>query len=99
MSELALAKLKLILFQETGAQPLAFRIVPLTSGCSTPSFALELTEIGKHPLTDYQGVPFLDQSEHSWLDGLVIDLDRETGKLSIFHPNPSFLSDCGLNPK
>lgn len=98
ITELASAKLKLILLQESDTKPLAFRIVPLTTGCSTPSFALELTEISKQQkIVKYQEIPFLDQSENPWLDGLVIDLNRNSGKFIIYHPNPGFLSDCGLD--
>jgi Fe-S cluster assembly iron-binding protein IscA len=96
ISELASAKLKALLWQESSSEPLAFRVVPLTSGCSTPSFALELSEVGSQALTRYADVPFLDQSAHPWLDGLVIDVERANGKLSIAHPNPAFLVDCGL---
>lgn len=101
ISELASAKLKLILLQESNEETLAFRIVPLTSGCQTPAFALELTEVTKdEPLKFYHGIPFLDQSEHTWLDGLRIDLNRINGKLAIYHPNPSFLMDCQItSPK
>lgn len=98
ISELASAKLKLILYQESNEDTLAFRIVPLTSGCQTPTFALELTEVTKdQPLKFYHEIPFLDQSEFPWLDGLMIDLNRTNGKLAIYHPNPSFLMDCQMN--
>ncbi len=98
ISELARATLKLYLLEEENDQPLAFQIVPLTSGCSTPSFALELTEVREDQnVIELHGIPFVDQSRFDWLNGLVIDVDRSTGKLSIFHPNPSFPSECQWN--
>lgn len=95
VSELAVAKLKLYLMEEGNAPNLAFRIVPFTTGCGTPSFGIELTEIGAHQKTiQIQGIPFIEQTQFEWLDGLHIDLNRSSGKLSIYHPNPSFPSNC-----
>ncbi|RAL21894.1 hypothetical protein [Thermoflavimicrobium daqui] len=99
LSPLAAAKLKLILLDEKGDQPLAVRIIPLTSGCSTPSFAIELTEIRpEFKIQNEQGIDFAWlPHEDAWMDGLVIELNRENGKFSIFHPNPPFMSDCQLD--
>lgn len=97
ISELAVAVLKLHLLEEEKGEPLAFRIVPLTSGCNTPSFALELTERNNQKIVEYQGIPFIDQSEWDWIKDLVIDYNRSTGKLTISHPNPTFLSNCQIN--
>lgn len=95
ISELAIATLKLYLFEEEDGQPLAFQFVPLTSGCNTPSFALELIEVRENQnIVTLHGVPFVDQSKFDWLHGLVIDLNRSTGKLSIYHPHLSFRSNC-----
>ncbi|SFJ47375.1 iron-sulfur cluster biosynthesis family protein [Thermoflavimicrobium dichotomicum] len=101
LSPLAAAKLKLILMEENTEHPLAVRVIPLTSGCSTPSFAIELTEV--RPEFETQAVEdivfaWLPQ-EAAWMDGLVIDLNRENGKFSIYHPNPPFMSDCQLDMK
>lgn len=98
LSELAALKLKLLISQETSSEPLAVRVIPLTSGCSAPSFALELTEIlpGYKTGTE-KGVTFAWlPSEQAWIDGVVIDLNRENGKFSVYHPNPPFMSDCQL---
>ncbi|MFC7441936.1 hypothetical protein [Laceyella putida] len=96
VSELALAKIKWLLWQEQSETPLAIRVISLTSGCSTPSFALEITE----PKSDFhtkeiEGVLFAWlPHDAKWMDGLVIDLNRENGKFSIYHPHPSFMSQC-----
>ena len=97
ISDLATAVLKLYLLEEEKEESLAFRIVPLTSGCNTPSFALELTERNNQKIVEYQGIPFIDQSEWDWINDLVIDYNRSTGKLTISHPNPIFLSKCQQN--
>jgi Fe-S cluster assembly iron-binding protein IscA len=96
VSELALAKMKWLIWQEQSTAPLAFRVISLTSGCGAPTFALEMTE----PTPAFQtkridGVLFawLPQ-DAKWMDGLVIDLNRENGKFSIYHPHPSFMSSC-----
>lgn len=98
LSDLAAAKLLYILSQEKEHELLAFRVIPLTSGCSTPSFALELTEVLSHfETTKIKDIPFTwIPSERSWMDGLMIDLNRENGKFIIFHPNPPFQSNCQL---
>ncbi|MBA4494872.1 hypothetical protein ACFO25_03710 [Paenactinomyces guangxiensis] len=63
-----------------------------------PSFALELTEILPHFETEVkQGIPFVWlPAEAAWMDGLVIDLNRENGKFSVYHPHPPSMSDCQL---
>lgn len=98
LSDLAALKLKLLIYQEPSSVPLAVRIIPLTSGCSTPSFALELTEISPgYEMAVVKEITFAwPPSEAAWMDGLVIDLNRENGKFSIFHPHPPFISDCQL---
>jgi Fe-S cluster assembly iron-binding protein IscA len=94
VTDLAAAKLKWLLLQEGG--PLAVRVIPCTSGCGTSSFALELTEIKPgFETAEVNGVPFAwSPSEERWLDGLEIDLDRKTGKFSLFHSRPPFSPDC-----
>ncbi|WP_139179430.1 iron-sulfur cluster biosynthesis family protein [Lihuaxuella thermophila] len=98
LSELAAIRLKLLISGERSPEPLAVRVVPLTSGCSAPSFALELTEIlPEYETKTEKGIVFAWlPSESAWMDGLVIDLNRENGKFSIYHPHPPFMSDCQL---
>ncbi|SMO73011.1 iron-sulfur cluster biosynthesis family protein [Melghirimyces algeriensis] len=95
ISHKAAARLQTLLSHENSAQ-LAVRVVPLTSGCSTPSFALELTKIRQGFITqESKGVCFAcPRQEAEWMDGMVIDWDQESDKFSVYHPNPPFLNDC-----
>jgi Fe-S cluster assembly iron-binding protein IscA len=99
VTDLAAAKLRWLLLQE--GESLAVRVIPRTSGCGTASFALELTEIKPgFETAEIKGVLFAwSPSEEGWLNGLEIDLDRETGKFSLFHPRPPFSPDCPLPSK
>ncbi|MDR6225953.1 hypothetical protein [Desmospora profundinema] len=98
ISRQAAARLTAILMQEPDADRLAVRVVPLTSGCSTPSFALELTEVNPGSyLTEAAGVPFTcPPAEKGWLDGIVIDWRKETDSFSIYHPSPPFSTLCPI---
>ncbi|OYD07474.1 hypothetical protein [Paludifilum halophilum] len=93
---LAAARLRTLLSGEEGGEKLAVRIVPLTSGCNTPSFALELTEVlPGYVTTTAEGVPFTcPPAEKEWLDGIIIRLNRESGKFHLYHPHPPSLPDC-----
>ncbi|SHF30438.1 Fe-S cluster assembly iron-binding protein IscA [Seinonella peptonophila] len=100
ISDLAAAKLKWLLTQEQDQSSdwLGFRVIPLTSGCNTPSFAIEMTEwkISDSKI-EVKGVPFLyDVATSNWLDGLVIDVNRDTGRFSVYHPNPPEMGGCPL---
>lgn len=98
LSDLAALKLRLLILEEKSEHPLAVRVIPLTSGCSTPSFALELTEV----LPSYESTMVKEllfawlPEEREWMNGIVIDINRENGKFIIFHPNPPFMSNCQL---
>jgi hypothetical protein len=87
--------------QEPDSDQLAVRIVPLTSGCNTPSFALELTEVKPDFYqTTAAGVPFVcPPGEEGWLDGMVIEWRQETDSFCLFHPSPPHTSDCPLPKK
>lgn len=100
ISPTAAARLTALLLQEPDGERLAVRVVPLTSGCSTPSFALELTEKQPNMLhLVVSGVPFTClPSEKAWLDGIVIDWRKETDTFSLFHPHPPFTSPCPSSP-
>lgn len=101
ITPLAIAKLTYLLYQEQQEdERLAIRVIPLTSGCSTPSFALEITQPNPSwEQIEIEGILFaFPPKERAWLDGLFIDFNRETGKFSIYHPNPPFMSDCQLPP-
>lgn len=99
ITPLAVAKLTYLLYQEKkNGEQLFFRVIPLTSGCGAPTFALEITE----PRRDWiqiqiAGIPFAFPDEETiWMDGLVIDINRENGKFSIYHQNPPFFQNCQL---
>ncbi|MBD1372696.1 hypothetical protein IC620_10045 [Hazenella sp. IB182357] len=98
LSDLAAARLAMILQQESTEEPLAVRVIPLTSGCATPSFAIEITESLPHyEKGSAKAIPFVwEPEEAAWMDGLIIDLNRENGKFTIYHPHPPFRSDCQL---
>ncbi|SDX12562.1 Fe-S cluster assembly iron-binding protein IscA [Marininema mesophilum] len=94
----AAARLHALLAAETDGDQLAVRVVPLTSGCNTPSFALELTDIlPEYIVTKAHGVSFTAPlSEVAWLTGIVINWDASRDKFSVFHPNPPHSSNCTL---
>lgn len=100
ISDLAAAKLQWLLYQEQNdaSAPLAVRLIPMTSGCNTPSFALELMEVQPdHPTHIENNILFTwETNERSWIDGLHIDLDRNTGKFIIAHTSPPLLDNCPL---
>jgi Fe-S cluster assembly iron-binding protein IscA len=100
LSPLAAAKLKLILFdaKQESSQPLVVRLVPLTSGCNTPSFALELTEMRPNLMTTTIEEICLawHPRDAAWIDGLTIDLNRENGKFDIFQPHPPKTPYCPI---
>ncbi|SFS77634.1 hypothetical protein [Marininema halotolerans] len=98
ISTRAAARLHALLAAEEEGDTLAVRVVPLTSGCNTPSFALEITDIlPGYLLVEALDVPFTaPQSEAGWLDGIVIEWDAQRDKFSVFHPNPPTLSNCPL---
>lgn len=98
ISPLAAARLKILLHWEEEDEQLAVRLVPLTCGCGTPSFALELTEVGSDDLLVWvEGIPFAcSESEKTWLNGVEIDWSRQTGRFSIYHPDPPSHPDCCL---
>ncbi|EGK08926.1 hypothetical protein HMPREF9374_3166 [Desmospora sp. 8437] len=103
ISPLAAARLKVLLHWEEDGENLAVRLVPLTSGCGSPSFALELTEVRPDDHVIWvEGVPFTcPESDQAWLNGIEMDWNRETGRFSIHHPHPPFDGNCclpGQNP-
>ncbi|MDQ0416165.1 Fe-S cluster assembly iron-binding protein IscA [Croceifilum oryzae] len=99
ISDLAAAKLLYILYQEHADQPLAFRVMAHTSGCGTASFAIDLIEVLPHfESIKIKDVPFAwIPSERAWMDGLIIDLNRDNGKFILAHPNPPSQSQCQLS--
>lgn len=101
LTELAAAKLRLLLWEETKDIPLAIRIVLLTSGCNTPSFGLEVIEQSAAlQQTKIRDIPFVwYPDDEQWLHGISIDINRENGKFMIDHPDPSQLTNCPMEPQ
>ncbi|WP_124728145.1 hypothetical protein [Staphylospora marina] len=102
LSDLAAARLKLLLWQEQqDGERLAVQVVPLTSGCGMPTFALELTEIRpSYRTADIKGIPFAwKPGEADRLHGIRIDWSPETGKFSVWHPGPPHSFVCGTHPE
>jgi Fe-S cluster assembly iron-binding protein IscA len=101
ITELAAAKLRLLLWKETIDLPLAVRIVLLTSGCNTPSFGLEVIEQqNNQKQIKLRNIPFVWYTEdEQWLEGISIDINRENGKFVIEHPDPSQLTNCPMEPQ
>jgi Fe-S cluster assembly iron-binding protein IscA len=101
ISEIAAAKLRLLLWEETTNVPLAIHIVLLTSGCNTPSFGIEVIEQKNQMKTKtVHEIPLVwYPDDEQWLVGITIDLNRENGKFIIDHPDPSQLSNCTRQPQ
>jgi Fe-S cluster assembly iron-binding protein IscA len=98
ISPSAVAQLKRILSQEEDGERLAVRVVPLTSGCGSSAFAIELTEVRPGYITvEKEGILFTcPPYESQWMDGILIDLNRENGKFTILHPRPPREWVCNL---
>ncbi|AQS54941.1 MAG: hypothetical protein LOD88_04800 [Novibacillus thermophilus] len=87
LSQLAALKLKMILLDEPDAERLCYRVVPVTSGCGSTAFQLTLTEKrdGDH-IVWIKDIPFsYTKDDLPLLDGLAIDLNRQSGKLEFIH--------------
>ncbi len=100
LTDLAAAKLRLLLWEEKSTSPLAIHVALLTSGCNTPSFGLEVIEpkSNMERLT-ISNIPFVWYTEEiTWLPGITIDLNRENGKFIIIHPDSSLLTNCTMEP-
>ncbi|MGO0060661.1 HesB/IscA family protein [Brevibacillus fluminis] len=84
----ASALLRDILAAETDADALGIKVLVTTTGCSSYSFSIAMTEPGASDrVTWIDGIRLLTtESEEAFLDGLIIDRNRENGRLQIFHP-------------
>lgn len=98
VTKLAAAKLHLLLWAETVQNPLAIHVLLLTSGCNTPSFGLEVIEPNENMRKKtISSIPFIwYQEEETWLNGIILDINRENGKFIIEHPNYSLLTNCPM---
>lgn len=95
LSELAALKLKMLLLDEPDREKLCYRIVPATTGCGSSAFQVTLTEKkeGEQPFT-VKDVPFsYSEDDLPFLDGLTIELNRQSGKLEL--SNPSYRPEKG----
>lgn len=93
LSELAALKLKMLLLDEPDAERLCYRVVPATTGCGSSSFRVTLTEQkeGEH-LFVVREIPFsYSEDDLPFLNGLTIELNRQSGKLEL--SNPTFMPD------
>lgn len=101
LTDLAAAKLRLLLWEEKDYSDLAIRVVLLTSGCNTPSFGLEVTEQKENMRRQtFHDIPFVWYPEdEDWLVSISIDLNRENGKFIIDHPDSSLLTNCRMEPR
>ncbi len=98
ISSLAAARLRLLMEQEADAPELGIKLQMTSSGCGSLSFAIAITTPEKNDLSEeIEGIKlFYQEADRSWLAGLVIDLNRETGRFQIFHPRPP-ASGCALS--
>lgn len=100
ISDLAAGKLHWLLYQEQQSErrPLGVRIVSLTSGCNSPTYALEITEISpKLKQEKIKGISFLwNAYEQDFIHGLKIDYDPASRKFSLTHQNPPHMPNCPI---
>lgn len=91
----AAARLALMIAEEPDADKLGIRLVPTTTGCGSFTYSIAITEAQADDFVlDISGIRFFYQPrEVERLKGIMIDCDRETGRLSIIHPGPP-QSDC-----
>ncbi|MBN2910605.1 hypothetical protein JQC72_13960 [Polycladomyces sp. WAk] len=85
ISPAAVARLKAILSQEEDGERLAVRVVPLTSGCGSPSFAIELTEARPGYLTvEKEGIlfAFLRMKRNGWTAFTLISTGKTANSRS-----------------
>ncbi|MFM1651360.1 HesB/IscA family protein [Brevibacillus sp. B_LB10_24] len=97
ITPLAAARLALTIADEPDADRLGIRIVMTTTGCSSVSYSIAITErsAGEQTAT-FSGIRvFYREEDLPLLTGLVIDLNRTNGRLQLFHPNPP--NNCPLS--
>lgn len=84
----ASALLRRLLLAEPDVDQLGIKILVTTTGCSSYSFSIAMTEPSANDRETWiDGIRLLTQeSEEAFLDGLIIDRNRENGRLQIFHP-------------
>lgn len=82
---------------EQNRDKLGFRIGIMTTGCHGFSYSVSLSERElQDMMIKLHGLCFFYRAvDQPYLDGLTIDLNRDTGKLTLSHPNPPNLS-CSL---
>lgn len=93
----ATTRLRSVIAAEPDAELLGIKILVTTTGCSSYSYSVAITE----PSTDdretfIDGIRLLaNENEEAFLDGLIIDVNAENGRLQIFHPR-QLQSGCSL---
>lgn len=90
ITPLAAARLRLLIDAEPDAKELGIQLQMTSSGCGSLAFSITLTTKSKEEQSiELEGIPLIYREEdRQWLNGLVVDLNRETGRFQIFHPNP-----------
>ncbi|MGC5325036.1 hypothetical protein [Brevibacillus sp. SYSU BS000544] len=90
ISSVAAASLRMLIEQEPDAPELGIQVQMTSTGCGSLSFSIGITTPNRNDLCEeVEGIRvFYTQNDRSWLQGLVIDRNAETGKFEIFHPNP-----------
>lgn len=85
----ASALLRHALAAEPDGEALGIKILVTTTGCSNYSFSVAMTEPGATDrVTWINGIRLLtSEGVEAFLHGLIIDRNRENGRLQIFHPS------------
>ncbi|MGD8191709.1 hypothetical protein ACQCN2_17145 [Brevibacillus ginsengisoli] len=96
---IAAARLRLLMDAEPDANELGIQLQMTSSGCGSLAFSITLTTKSKEDrCEELEGIRlFYREGDHAWLNGLVVDLNRETGRFQIFHSNPPSTS-CPIAP-
>ncbi|WP_139489491.1 HesB/IscA family protein [Brevibacillus dissolubilis] len=90
ITPLAAARLHMLIQQEPDADVLGISVQVVTTGCSSFSYNITMTERGpRDECEEIAGLSLFYQiTDIPLIQGLVIDFDKETGRFHIFNPNP-----------
>jgi Fe-S cluster assembly iron-binding protein IscA len=86
----AAARLRALIDGEPDAERLGIRIAAITTGCNSSSFSIAISERNHNEqMLVVEGIRlFYRDQDIALLDGVTIDVNRQTGRFSIFHPQP-----------
>lgn len=90
ITPVAAASLRMLIDREPDAPLLGIQVQMTSTGCGSLSFGIGITTPNRDDESEeIEGIRvFFSRNDRSWLQGLVIDRNSETGKFEIFHPNP-----------